>query len=93
MNKRLSQRALRLWARAAVSVFYRRVNIDGREHLPAGGPTLFAANHSNALADVAVIVAKIARLSTLPGRIHVVGSPIGTRALHVGWRAPGSAPQ
>jgi len=50
---------LRLWARAAVSVFYRQVNIDGREHLPAGGPTLFAANHSNALADVAVIVAKL----------------------------------
>ena len=55
----LSYRFLQAWARTAVSVFYRRVDIEGREHLRPGRPTIFAANHSNALADVAVIVAKV----------------------------------
>jgi 1-acyl-sn-glycerol-3-phosphate acyltransferase len=52
---------LRAWARAAIFVFYRRVNVEGREHVPDRRPVIFAANHSNALADVAVIVAKVPR--------------------------------
>jgi glycerol-3-phosphate O-acyltransferase/dihydroxyacetone phosphate acyltransferase len=40
-------------------VFYRRVDVEGREHVTTGRPTIFAANHSNALADVAVMVAKM----------------------------------
>jgi 1-acyl-sn-glycerol-3-phosphate acyltransferase len=54
-----SQSALRLWARAAVRVFYRRVDVEGLEHLPVSQPMIFAVNHTNALADVAVIVAKL----------------------------------
>ncbi len=55
----LSQRALGLWARSAVRVFYRRVTVEGQEHVPATGRVIFAANHTNALADVAVVIAKV----------------------------------
>ncbi len=58
-RRKLSYRALRTWARSAVAVFYRRVDVEGREHVAVGRPTIFAANHSNALADVAVIIAKV----------------------------------
>jgi 1-acyl-sn-glycerol-3-phosphate acyltransferase len=40
-------------------VFYRRVDVHGREHVPTGRPVILAANHSNALGDVAVIAAKV----------------------------------
>ena len=55
----LSYTLLTGWARSAVKVFYRRVDVEGRENLTAGRPTILAANHSNALGDVAVIVAKV----------------------------------
>ncbi len=48
---------LTAWARSALRVFY-RAEMQGREQVPTDRPVLFAANHSNALGDVAVIVAK-----------------------------------
>jgi 1-acyl-sn-glycerol-3-phosphate acyltransferase len=49
------------WARIAIRVFYRRVEVDGLEHVPTDRPAMLAASHTNALADVAVIVAKAPR--------------------------------
>lgn len=50
---------LRVWARVAVAVMYRRVDVSGS--LPSCGAMILAANHSNALADIAVIVSKTPR--------------------------------
>ena len=60
-KRRLSYSLLRMWARAAARVFYRRVDVQGIEALPADGPVILAINHTNALADVALIVAKSPR--------------------------------
>ena len=57
-RRRLSFSLLRIWARSAVKVVYGRVSITGAERVATEGPVIFAMNHSNALADVAVIVAK-----------------------------------
>ena len=54
-----SYRALQGWARSAVWVFYGDVEVTAAQRLPEGRPMIFAANHSNALADVAVLVAKM----------------------------------
>jgi 1-acyl-sn-glycerol-3-phosphate acyltransferase len=51
--------AVKGWAWLAVSVFYKRIEIIGSENLDAHGPVIIAANHSNALADVAVILGKL----------------------------------
>jgi glycerol-3-phosphate O-acyltransferase/dihydroxyacetone phosphate acyltransferase len=53
----LSYRVLQGWARTALSVFYRRATLTAESRLPSGRPVILAANHGNALADVAVIVA------------------------------------
>jgi glycerol-3-phosphate O-acyltransferase/dihydroxyacetone phosphate acyltransferase len=54
-----SYRALQMWARTAVHVVYRHVEVTGLENLPADRPAILAANHTNALADIAVIVAEM----------------------------------
>jgi glycerol-3-phosphate O-acyltransferase/dihydroxyacetone phosphate acyltransferase len=52
-----SYRVLHGWARTAVSVVYRRVTVTAASRVPNDRPVILAANHGNALADVAVIVA------------------------------------
>jgi 1-acyl-sn-glycerol-3-phosphate acyltransferase len=52
-----SFRVLRAWAFSAVSVFYRRVEVTSR--VPDDRPVILAANHGNALADPAVMLAKM----------------------------------
>ena len=53
-----SYRASQAWARSAIHVLYRRTEVVGMANLPRDRPAILAANHSNALADIAVIVAK-----------------------------------
>jgi 1-acyl-sn-glycerol-3-phosphate acyltransferase len=57
----VSYTALQMWARSAISVFYRRTDVTRVAHVPLDRPVLLAANHSSALGDVAVIVAKMPR--------------------------------
>ncbi len=54
---RWSFRLLRVWARVAVHVFYRRIEVEGIDHVADERPAILAASHSNALGDVALIVA------------------------------------
>jgi 1-acyl-sn-glycerol-3-phosphate acyltransferase len=58
---RLAQRGWRGFCRALVTVFYRRVEVDGLEKLPARGPLLLCANHADALADAVLVQARIPR--------------------------------
>jgi 1-acyl-sn-glycerol-3-phosphate acyltransferase len=52
---------LTLWARTALRAFYGPIEVTADRPLPADRPTILAANHSNALADVAVLVANAPR--------------------------------
>ena len=56
-----SYRALQAWARTAVHVVYRHTEVTGASNVPSDRPTILAANHGNALGDIAVIVAKMPR--------------------------------
>ena len=59
----LLYRAIRLLLRVAVRVFFRRVEVVGREHIPAAGvPTLFAGNHPNSLLDPVLVIVFSGRL-------------------------------
>jgi 1-acyl-sn-glycerol-3-phosphate acyltransferase len=57
----LSYGLLRTWARSAVGVYARRLDVSAPRGLPADTPTVFAINHRNALADVAVLIAAVPR--------------------------------
>lgn len=61
LRKSPPQRLLHAWARTAVGAFYRSVEIEAPWGVPGEGPVLLAANHSNALGDVAVLVAEMPR--------------------------------
>ena len=41
--------------RALVWIFFRRVEVRGREHVPRDGPILVAANHPNMLMDALLL--------------------------------------
>lgn len=50
-------RALRALARTALALYYREVEVHGREHVPAEGPLLILANHHNGMVDPMLLVA------------------------------------
>lgn len=45
------RRALTAFLRFMLRLFFRRIEIVGREHIPADKPVMFAANHPNGLVD------------------------------------------
>ena len=66
-------------ARLVLAIFFRRVLIEGREHLPKQGPVLVVANHVNSLID-AVLVA---------GTVHRMPRFLAKSTL---WKMPGVRP-
>ena len=44
-------------ARLCILVFFRRVEVVGREHLAGGGPLLLVANHHNSMVDPVLVLA------------------------------------
>ena len=47
--------AARWGVRKSLRLYYSRIEVEGREQLPAGGAVLFVANHPNSLMDPALI--------------------------------------
>ena len=50
------RRALVRLVRFVVRLFYRRIEVEGLEHVPREGPVLFVANHNNGLVDPMVVL-------------------------------------
>jgi 1-acyl-sn-glycerol-3-phosphate acyltransferase len=57
----IAYRALRRLARIALGWYYADVVIEGRDRLPASGPTLIVANHPNALVDAMAVAVAVQR--------------------------------
>lgn len=56
-----AQRQMVRLARAICRVFYERIEVAGEENIPATGPVLLCANHTNAIADAIILVAVFPR--------------------------------
>ncbi len=52
----------------ALRVFYRRIEVEGLQNVPATGPVLFVPNHVNALVDPLLIVDQLRRPVTLTAK-------------------------
>ena len=52
---------LRALARLLLTIFYRRIEVVGLEHLPARGPVIVVANHHNGAIDSALLLSMIPR--------------------------------
>jgi 1-acyl-sn-glycerol-3-phosphate acyltransferase len=58
----LLYRLLRGLLRAALGVFFRRMEVVGRENVPAEGPVIFCGNHPNSLLDPVLVIATCGRV-------------------------------
>jgi 1-acyl-sn-glycerol-3-phosphate acyltransferase len=54
-------RLIRAFVRALLSIFYRRIDVAGLEHVPTTGPLLVAGNHQNGLVDPMLLMATMPR--------------------------------
>lgn len=69
-------RALRgLW-RVALSVFFRDIEVEGREMVPGDGPLIVVPNHTNALVDPLVIGAQLGRPLTVTAKTTLAENPL-----------------
>lgn len=64
-----------------VRAFFRRIEVAGREHIPAGGPVLFILNHPNALVDPAVLMVHAGRPVTMLAKEPLFRMPILGRVI------------
>jgi glycerol-3-phosphate O-acyltransferase / dihydroxyacetone phosphate acyltransferase len=65
-------RLFRLLAGVMLRLFFRRIEVEGRAAVPAAGPVLFVANHTNALVDPLFLVVTLKRRVTLTAK-NVLG--------------------
>lgn len=61
-------------------LYYRRIEVEGREHIPAAGPAILVANHPNSVADAFLLASQLT-----PRKINFIATDSITRAPVVGW--------
>jgi 1-acyl-sn-glycerol-3-phosphate acyltransferase len=69
-------RIFRALARLTLAVFFRRIEVEGRELLPPAGPLLFVPNHANALVDPLVLMVILRRPLTVTAKNVLAGNPL-----------------
>ncbi len=62
-------------ARLLIRVFFRRVEVEGGEHLPESGPVVLVANHINGLVDGLLLMATLRRYPRLLGKSTLFSIP------------------
>lgn len=63
-------------ARFLSRVFYRSVEVEGREHVPADGPVVFVANHANSLVDPMLVFACVPRRARFLAKSTLWKNPV-----------------
>ena len=74
-------RFLRPLARALVRLFYRRIDVQGLENVPASGPVILAANHPNMLLDPLLLITGQPRPLSFLAKATLFKSPLFGRFL------------
>lgn len=72
-------RLVRALIRLLLRLFFRRIELTGRERIPAAGPVILAANHHNSVVDAMIVVACVSRpvvvLANAPLFRHLLVGP------------------
>ncbi len=71
----LADRAMTGLARLLVRTFFRSIELDGGERLPASGPVILVANHTNGLVDGLLLMATLRRYPRFFGKSTLFGIP------------------
>ncbi len=67
---------LRAVAGIAVRWYYRAVEVEGLDRIPADGPVILAANHNNALVDALVVATAVSREVRLTAKATLLDNPL-----------------
>jgi glycerol-3-phosphate O-acyltransferase/dihydroxyacetone phosphate acyltransferase len=68
--------ALVAFLRLVTRIFFRTVEVVGRDHVPARGPTIFVGNHPNSLVDPVVISTTCGRRVSFAARDGLFSTPV-----------------
>lgn len=77
---------VRQFWRIALRVFFRRIEVEGADHVPTSGPVLLVPNHPNAMIDPLVVAVKLKRPIAITAKSTFFKMPIFgrlVRAMHV----------
>jgi glycerol-3-phosphate O-acyltransferase / dihydroxyacetone phosphate acyltransferase len=66
--RRVADEVMRLLARLLVRVFFRRIELEGADHLPKDAPVVLVANHLNGLVDGLLLIATLGRYPRFLGK-------------------------
>src|SRR5580692_1742739 len=66
--RRLADRGMKGLARLLVHVFFRRIELQNGDRLPATGPVVLVANHVNGLVDGLLLMATLGRYPRFLGK-------------------------
>jgi 1-acyl-sn-glycerol-3-phosphate acyltransferase len=69
-------RLFRALARLTLHIFFRRLEVEGRQQVPAAGPVLFVPNHTNALVDPLVLMIALRRRLTITAKNVLARNPL-----------------
>jgi 1-acyl-sn-glycerol-3-phosphate acyltransferase len=84
----MGPRLIRAFARMLLSVFYRRIDVVGLEHVPATAPLIVAANHQNGLVDPMLLLAALSRTLRPLAKAGLFRHPIIAPFLHAARALP-----
>jgi glycerol-3-phosphate O-acyltransferase / dihydroxyacetone phosphate acyltransferase len=77
----VTRAALRLFLRALLRIFFRRIEVGGLDRLPATGPAMLVANHPSTLVDPILLLAFAPRPVSFLAKEPVFRMPV------IGWGA------
>lgn len=84
----MGPRLIRVFVRALLAIFYRRVDIVGLEHVPAAGGLVVAANHQNGLVDPMMVLAAVPRPLRPLAKSTLFRHPLIAPFLHLARAVP-----
>jgi glycerol-3-phosphate O-acyltransferase/dihydroxyacetone phosphate acyltransferase len=65
-----------LWWRAALAVWFRRIEVEGLENVPSSGAVILVPNHVNALVDPLVVMTRLRRPVALTAKRALEKNPL-----------------
>ncbi len=73
-------RLARAFLNQTIRLYYRRIEVAGRDHIPSSGPAILVANHPNSSADAFLLASQLT-----PRKLNFIAKDSLTRAPVLGW--------